>query len=344
MPNYDLVMKLDEYFNEDLTDKFNEYAEERVVWLPYQSSRGCPGRCTFCINTVTNNRQYRKKSAKKAVKEMEFIFKKYKINHFKIIDDNFFVDIKRVREIARNILDKNLKFTWDVECRTDYFRDGFVDNSTLSLLRKAGCVQFTMGLESGSQESLDRMKKGTTVEQNYFAVKQLDKWDIVPRTAFVIDIPGDKREDLIKTQKLINKLRTFKKFTAGMATYRPYPKSPLHDILVEQGHIKEPEKLMDWKNEDNVKLYGMYDNKKPWQENHKLSTNLAFYNSAESSVWIREHQCDRDLDKLFLRTIIKIAKFRNRFLFYYFTIDRVLFVFFREGYYRRRELKSQKRN
>jgi len=343
IPNYKLVMKLDEYFNEDLTDKFNEYIPEKIKWLPYQSSRGCPGKCTFCINTVTNNRIYRKKSSSKVLKEIEYIIKKYKINHFKIIDDNFFVDIRRVRQIAKGILEKKLKFTWDVECRTDYFKEGFVDDSTLSLLKDAGCVQFTMGLESGSQTSLDRMKKGTTVEQNKYAVKQLDKWDIVPRTAFVIDIPGDTKEDLLKTQNLINSLRKYKKFTAGMATYRPYPKSPLHDILVKEGYIKEPKNLKDWNNEYNVRLYGIYDNKKPWQKNYRLSTNMAFFNSVESSVFLREYQLDDIFEKIVLRSLIKIAKFRNRTHFYYFTFDRNIFTFFRDSYYKRRELKSQKK-
>ena len=128
-----------------------------------------------------------------------------------------------------------------------------------------------------------------------------------------------------------------------MATYRPYPKSPLHDILVENGHIKEPETLMEWKNEYNVKLYGMYDNKKPWQENYTLSTNMSFYTSAESSVWVREHQLDRYLDKLFLRWIKAVAKFRNRYLFYHWTIDRDMFRFFRDQYYERREITSQKK-
>lgn len=344
MPNYDLVMKIDEYINENLTDKFNDYVEGKITWLPYQSSRGCPGKCTFCINTVTNNRAYRRKSAKKVLNEMEYIQKKYKISHFKIIDDNFFADIKRVREIAQGILDKKMKFTWDVECRVDYFKKGYIDDSLLKLLRKAGCVQFTLGLESGSQDALDRMMKETTVEQNEFAVKQLDKHDIVPRTSFVVDIPGDTKGDLLKTQELINRLRKYKKFMAGMATYRPYPKSPLHDLLVEQGHIKVPKTLMDWKDDYNVKLYGIYDFRKPWQKNYNLSTNMAFFNSTQGGCWIREHQLERTLDKILYKIVLKLAKYRNKFLFYHFTIDRYIYTFFRDEYYKRREEKSQKRN
>ena len=344
MPNYNLVMKLQSYINEDLTDKFNEYTDKKVKWLPYQSSRGCPGRCTFCINTVTNNRAYRKKSAEKTLKEIKYILKEYKINHIKIIDDNFFVDIKRVKKIAEGIIRNKIKCTWDVECRADSFKDGSVDDELLSLLSKAGCVQFTIGLESGSQASLDRMKKDTTVEQNEFAVKQLDKWNIVPRTSFVIDIPGDEKSDLFKTQKLINKLRRYKKFTCGMATYRPYPKNQLHDILVKQGFIEEPKTLMDWKNKYNVQLYGAYDTKKPWQKHYRLSTNLAFYNSVESCVWLREHQLNKIFDKIKFKFFKKLAVIRNRLMYYHITIDRRLYTHFRDKYYKKREIDLQRKN
>jgi len=343
MPNYDTVMKLEEFINDDLTDKFMEYTDGNVRWIPYQSSRGCPSRCTFCINTVTDNQIYRKKSAEKVIKEITHIIKKYDISHLKIIDDNFFVDIKRVRNICKLILKKKIKLTWDVECRANYFKEGFVDDPTLKLLKAAGCVQFTLGLESGSQASLDRMKKDTTVAQNEYAVAQLDKWDIVPRTSFIIDIPGDEKEDMFLTQKMINRLRKYPKFTGGMATYRPYPKSPLHDLLVEQGHIKEPKTLMDWKNECNVRLYGVYDTKKPWQKHYKLSTNLAFFNSVESSVWLREYQLDNFIEKFQFHIYRFFAKIRNRTLFYHFTIDRTLYTRFRDNFYKKRELESRKR-
>ena len=77
-------------------------------WLPYESSRGCPSHRTFCINVVTDNRRYRKKSAGKVISEIEYIVKKYNLTHLKIIDDNFFVDIRRVREICEGIISKAL--------------------------------------------------------------------------------------------------------------------------------------------------------------------------------------------------------------------------------------------
>lgn len=336
-PNYNLVMKLDTFIDDDLTDIFNKFVDDKIRWLPYQTSRGCPHRCLFCINVVTNNTRYRKKSTKKVLNDLHYIQNKYNIKHFKILDDNFFVDIKRVREICKEILKRNMKFTWDVECRTDYFKKGFVDDNTLTLLKKAGCVQFTMGIESGSQDSLDRMCKDTTVEQNKHAILKLHEHGIIPRLSFIVDVPGDTREDIIKTQIFLNKIRMIcgDRMEAGIATYRPYPKSKLHKLLVSKGLIKVPETLMEWTNEDNVRLYGMYDSKKPWQKNYKLSTNVAFYNTQDTDL--REHQLSRYLDKLFFKIFIKLFRFRTENMIFNFTLDRFIYTFWRDNYYKRRE-------
>jgi len=336
-PNYSLVMDLESFIEDDLTDIFNKFINYKIRWLPYQSSRGCPHRCLFCINVVTDNTKYRTKSAEIVVNELENIQVKYDITHFKILDDNFFADIKRVKEICKLILERDLEFTWDVECRTDYFRKGFVDDSILSLLKKAGCVQFTMGIESGAQESLDKMCKDTTVEENENAIKKLHKHNIIPRLSFIVDIPGEKKEDIIKTQQFLNKIRQIcgDKMEAGVVTYRPYPKSKFHDILVEDGLIEVPKTLEEWTKEYNVRLYGMYDNKKPWQKNYKLSTNVAFFNTQDTDL--REHQLNRKLDKLFYRIFIRIFRIRTDKMIYVFPMDRLVYTFWRDNYYKRRE-------
>ena len=58
------------------------------------------GECNFCINVVTDNQCYRAKSAEKVVDELETLAKRYGVNHFKIIDDNFFV-LKESKEDMR---------------------------------------------------------------------------------------------------------------------------------------------------------------------------------------------------------------------------------------------------
>jgi radical SAM superfamily enzyme YgiQ (UPF0313 family) len=110
LTDYELDESIDKFTDSYLTDKLSEYVRQPMRWLPYESSRGCPSQCTFCINVVTKNNRYRKKSAEKVVSEIEQIVNKYNLTHLKIIDDNFFVDIKRARKICEGIIEKGLDF------------------------------------------------------------------------------------------------------------------------------------------------------------------------------------------------------------------------------------------
>ena len=101
---------------------------------------------------------------------------------------------------------------------------------------------------------------------------------------------------------------------------------------------------MDWKNDYYVRLYGLYDFKKPWQENYNLSTNMAHFNAVESGVGLRQYQLDHWSEKVVNRFFQNLAKFRNRFIFYHLPIERTIYTFFREQYYKRRASKSQKNN
>ena len=110
MPDYETDENIERFISSYLTDKLSEYVKQPMRWLPYESSRGCPSQCTFCINVVTDNTRYRKKSAEKVISEIESIVRKHNLTHVKIIDDNFFVDIKRVRKICKGIIERKLRY------------------------------------------------------------------------------------------------------------------------------------------------------------------------------------------------------------------------------------------
>jgi radical SAM superfamily enzyme YgiQ (UPF0313 family) len=96
-PDYTLDASFERFCSSYLTDKLSEVVCQPMRWLPYESSRGCPSLCTFCINVVANNTRYRMKSAEKVIGEITELARKHRLTHLKIIDDNFFVDITRVR-------------------------------------------------------------------------------------------------------------------------------------------------------------------------------------------------------------------------------------------------------
>ena len=330
---YDLV-DINRYVKTKLTDYFSR---EKNAWLPYQSSRGCPHRCTFCINVVTCNTNYRAKSAEKVIEEVSLFIDRYGLTHLRIIDDNFFVDRERVKKICDGFIEKGFDITWDAECRVDYFRHGYVDDELLKICKKSGLIELTLGCESGSQRILDQMmKKDIKVEDIINCVKQCHKHKVVPRCSFMVGIPGETTEDIILTAKLINRLRDIEQDMAvGIATFRPYPRSELCKDLIKEGVFREPESLREWSTKKYVEYYTERHNRLPWQTNPSLAQNMAFYYTASSGVLLSNSQIESRLLRTVNSFFIKLAKLRTDNLFFSLPLDKNLYEMFYRYYYKK---------
>lgn len=340
-PDYFIEENIERFISSYLTDKLSESVRQPMRWLPYETSRGCPSQCTFCINVVTKNNIYRKKSSKKAIVEIEHIVNKYRLTHLKIIDDNFFVDVKRAKEIFQSFIDKKLNITWDAECRCDYFRQNLLNDEVLAMARKSGLVQLTLGIESGSLNTLKKMKKGITPQEAEYAVRQCDKHGIIARSSFILEIPGESIKDIKQTISLINKLRKYRHFTCGVGTFRPYPKCELTEELLKNGYLNEPKKFTEWINEKVIDLYTSAEYVRPWQANGKYSERASYYLNMESMVRLGNHQIDNRIDRVKNSLFMKIACFRNRIKFYSIPFDKNLYRKFLIGFYRNYQNKEK---
>jgi radical SAM superfamily enzyme YgiQ (UPF0313 family) len=264
----------------------------------------------------------------------------YAINHIKIIDDNLFVDLLWLKEIGRRLLESNLNITWDAECRVDYFSDKKVNDESLELLVKSGLNELNFGIESGSQKTLDLSKKDITPAQSLYALEKSAEFGIVNRCSFIIDMPGEEKEDIFKTVELINRIRKIPKTTCGVHTYRPYPKSELCERLLKEGLIEQPATLEGWGDKGFVEQFTFTDARRTWQKNYRLSSKVSFYQNLESGFWLRPHQIPniwiRKINNLFIR----LAKKRNQNFFYRISLDRILYGLFRRCYFKFRQMKK----
>ncbi len=341
LPDYSLVDNIDNFITRPLGDKFQEIIGRPIRWLPYQSSRGCPSKCAFCINIVTGNQDYRAKSPAKISGELEALAKKYNIEHFKILDDNFFASKNRVKEFCDIVLRRNLEFTWDGECRVDYFRDDYLNDELLSRLKDTGLLQLVLGAESGSTKTLSYLCKNIVPQQTERAITSLQKHGIIADCSFMVGLPGETKEEVMKTHAFINKQRKHKLFLCGVQTYRPYPGSRIAQQLIAEGKLKEPEALEEWQVENIVGLYTYVDVKRPWIENYKLAMNISYYQSLASGVWLLQHQIDNGFFRLINAFFKKIGALRSRFSFFFFPIDKKIYSVFRLKMYRRLESKKE---
>src|SRR3989338_8364701 len=101
----------------DLLDDIEKYIwvrEDGARVISYMSSRGCPQLCTFCYIASFYKSKWKQLEAKKVLDDFEYLIDRFKIDHIYINDDNFFVNLLRVKDVAQGIIERKLDISWDV--------------------------------------------------------------------------------------------------------------------------------------------------------------------------------------------------------------------------------------
>jgi radical SAM superfamily enzyme YgiQ (UPF0313 family) len=157
------------------------------------TSRGCPRKCTFCAHGAIAYQTYRRRSAENVIAEFRQIAEDgYRV--VGIVDDNFTADKARAKAILKGIIELNAKFTIAVQGRVDA-----ADFELFTLMRQAGVVLITFGLESGNQDVLDFYKKGVTVEQNRQAIVLADRAGLYTAGLFMLGAPMETTDHFRRT-------------------------------------------------------------------------------------------------------------------------------------------------
>ncbi len=140
------------------------------------SSRGCLFCCTFCsvpfFYDTPGGPRWRVRSPGNVVDEMEYLVKLHGAEEISFFDDNFLgsnkIGEKRAIQIANEIVSRGLAVKWSIESRTDD-----INSSLLSVLKTAGLRHINLGIESGDQRVLDRLRKLTKVSGNLAAIEEV---------------------------------------------------------------------------------------------------------------------------------------------------------------------------
>jgi len=195
------------------------------------TTRGCPFNCTFCLRPAFMS-QFRKRSARNVVDEMEYLVEEFGIEDILLYDDTFSLDQDRAMEICKEIQNRKLNIRWDCRTRVDC-----VSFELLSEMKKAGCVRIHFGVESGNQRILDEvLNKGYTLEQ----VKETFKWTkdagIETLAYFMIGSPGETLTEIKDTFDLISEIDPDFIFF-GITNI--LPKTQMYEYSLRRGIIKE---------------------------------------------------------------------------------------------------------
>lgn len=204
------------------------YRRQPVVSLV--TSRGCPYRCIFCDRAVFGN-QYRANSPEYVIAEIEHVMCVHGAREIAFLDDTFSVDRRRVKRICDLIGEKRLDITWTCMTRADV-----VTKDLLRAMKKAGCWQVSIGVESGSQRVLDFVGKGTTVDEVRNATTWAAEVGIVVKGFFMLGNPTETNATLAETVAFAKSL-PLTDVVATIAT--PMPGSRFREIAPAYGRLRE---------------------------------------------------------------------------------------------------------
>ena len=179
------------------------------------TSRGCPFKCTFCASRHTAGKTFRSHSPEYVISELEHLIEKYDIGYFLIQDDEFTTDPERVKKICQMIIDRKLKIEWWCHSRVDT-----VTEEILLLMRKAGCVHISYGIESGNESILKSYRKGISLEQCRHALNISNRLGFKTHCFFILGHINETEDTIEETIRFAIELAPT---MSSFAMMIPYP-------------------------------------------------------------------------------------------------------------------------
>jgi anaerobic magnesium-protoporphyrin IX monomethyl ester cyclase len=193
-----------------------------------ESTRGCPFNCLFCFHTYGKKVRYR--DPIKVIDELEWSYHNTGARLFFFFDDTFSAKKERAILMCDEIIRRKLK----VECFC-LTRVDCLDFDILKKMKQAGFNQITCGIESGNQNILNILRKGTTLEQYEKAYGWMDKLRMETRGSFILGSPYETAETIEDSIRFAKKLPLYR---IGVNIMTPYPGSPVHEYCKEGKGIR----------------------------------------------------------------------------------------------------------
>ncbi len=241
-------------------DKY-EVQEGRIGMI---TSRGCPQACAYCSIQSYYTRHWFGREAREIVDQIDLLKNRFDVKHFIFQDSNYFVNPRRTKAISEEILNRGLGITWEASGHTKVLVR--TDLETYRLVKDSGCVQISVGVESGSPRMLDIIHKGLKVEEVFRLSELIARTGITFRTNFMIGLPGETKTDLLQSFDVIRKLHNScpnMKVTVYM--YHPIPGSPMYEEEIKSGQIiSYPTALEDWA-KFKIDADVGWDSTRPWR-------------------------------------------------------------------------------
>jgi len=239
--------------------------------LDYISSQGCAFRCAFCADPFVYNRKWVGLAPLRIAEEIGELWERYRFDDLSFQDETYFTYAPRVAAVAAEFLRRNLPITWAATMRAD--QGDRLAEEVMATCRRSGLRRVLIGVESGSQEMMDRIRKDIKVEQVVRSAEKIRRHGVKGIFPFIVGFPGESDASVRASLDLAKRLRAMSpEFETPIFYFKPYPGSPLTDDAVRDGY-RLPADLDEWSRFDFIGSAG------PWvsPRKHRLIERFKFY-------------------------------------------------------------------
>jgi anaerobic magnesium-protoporphyrin IX monomethyl ester cyclase len=203
--------------------------------LNIHAARGCPFKCSFCQPTLKSlfGEKVRARSPDAVADEVAYTVNRYNVDEIFFADDNFTLSKPWLRQVASLLgkLREKKGVKYIINSRVDIFNE-----EVAGLVKKMGASIVLFGIESGSQEVLDYLDKGTTLEQARKAFAVCRRFGLNTHAYMLLGSPAETSQTLKATEDLIAELAPD---SVHISIYAPLPGTKLRDRM-------EAERKLAW--------------------------------------------------------------------------------------------------
>ena len=183
-------------------------------------------------------KKWRARSPKNVINELIQAKEKYQSKEFKILDDNFTLNMNRIKDICQLLINEKISLGWS--CPNGIRVDN-LDKESLRLMKESGCYSISFGIESGNEEVFDRINKGEKLADIENAVRIAKNIGLEVNGFFIIGLPGSTYEKDKESMEFAKKLKLN---SAQFGILVPYPGTAVWKWINRNKNVKI---LMDWK-------------------------------------------------------------------------------------------------
>ena len=204
-------------------------AAKRSPSIGIITSRGCPGKCTFCYSGMFGEK-IRYLSAENVYQQIIYLQTNYGIREISFYDDTFTANLKRVDELCQLIISRHIDISWSCFARVDTVNPGI-----LQLMKAAGCHQIMYGFETTDEKILKAVNKRVKLNQYEKIISWTRDAEIDVRGAFMLGSPEETQASMDAT------IQYAKKIDIQFAIFNittPFPGTELFKWADQTGHLR----------------------------------------------------------------------------------------------------------